>query len=279
MIKNILFAQPIFAPDQMRLERNINSLQSLGRYLKENGTDAMNLSIIIGGWAATDELWAKMVDACHEHLNPQLNPVRFDKNYGKAHVMNSLVNHSLQQNPNINAIISADSDILFPMETPHMFVRMAIAAEQMVTIKKQNWGLIGFNQLGHGCHFKSCWDNQVKYIATIKNQQFPELVVWPSTTSGIAGGCLFINVDLWKSVGGYVNKSVYGPDDAYMLHFCGVRGFSWQVADTIGIVHPPEDDQKYAEWKVRVCQRVAHNPGEDFNALVNEAETFWKERT
>jgi hypothetical protein len=278
MIKHILFAQPVFAPDQMRLERNINSLQSLGQYLKENGTDSINMSVVLGGWAKTDELWNEIVKACHEHISPQMTPVRFDKNYGKAHVLNSLVNHALQQQPTISAIISADSDILFPLETPHMFLRMAIVAEQMVGIKKKNWGLIGFNQLGHGCHFKSCWDNQAKYIATIKNQQFPELIVWPSIPSGIAGGCLFLNADLWKQVGGYKNKSVYGPDDAYMLHFCDALGYSYQVADTIGIVHPPENDQQYQEWKVRVCQRVARNPNEDFNALVNEAEDFWKDR-
>lgn len=279
MIRHILFAQPIFAPDQMRLERNINSIESLGQYLKENGTDNMNLSIVIGGWAKTDELWEQMVTACKTHLNPQFTPVRFDKNYGKAHVLNGLINHALQQQPTINAIISADSDILFPLETPNMFLRMAIAAEQMVNMKKQNWGMIAFNQLGQGCHFKSCWTNQAKYIATIKNQQFPELIVWPSTPNGIAGGCLFINAAFWKLVGGYKKLGVYAGDDAVLLLQCGQTGFSYQVADTIGIVHPPEHDEEYAKWKVRVCQRdTATGIKNDITSQIQEADDFWKER-
>lgn len=279
MIRHILFAQPIFAPDQMRLERNINSLQSLGQYLKENNTDGLNISLVIGGWAKTDELWNAVVSAAKEYINPNIQPVRFDKNYGKAHVLNTLVGHALQQQPTINAIISADSDILFPLETPNMFIRMVIAAEQMVQIKKQNWGLIGFNQLGHGCHFTTCWENQVKYIATVKNQQFPELIVWPNIASGIAGGCLFLNADLWKKVGGYKMLGVYAGDDAYMLALCGQLGFSYQVADTIGIVHPPEHDEEYAKWKVKVCQRdTATGIKNDISSQIIESEDFWNKR-
>lgn len=279
-IKTILFALPIFAPDQMRLERNINSIQSVGQYLKENGADGFNISLILGGWAKTDELWNKIVEACHQHISPQLNPIRFDKNYGKAHVVNSLVGHSIQQNNQINAILTADSDILFPVETQHMFMRLAVAAEQSVATKKQNWGLIALNQLGQCCHWKVCYENQIKYITTVKNQQFPELVVWPTTPSGIAGGCLFLNREYWDKVGGYKKLGVYCGDDALMLGYCQPLGFSWQMVDTIGIVHPQENDEEYAKWKVRVCQRdTASGIKSDISAQVAEAEAFWKDRT
>lgn len=279
LINTILYVQPIFAPDEMRLERNVNSIKSFGEYLKSNGTDGFNMSITLGGWASKDEYWDKIVEACHLYISPQLTPSRFDKNYGKAHVVNNLVAASLNQNGNIEAILTADSDILFPLETQHMFLRLSIAAEQSIKTKKQNWGMIALNQLGQCCHWKCCYDNQMKYIATIKNQQFPELLVWPTNPSGIAGGCLFLNKEYWwDKLGGYPNKSLYGPDDALTLAYCPHYGYSWQLADTIGIIHPQENDEEYAQWKVKVCQRAAHNPGEKLEDLIKEADEFWNKR-
>lgn len=279
-IKNILLIQPVFAPDERQAERNKNSIKSLGEYLKTHGTDGINLSIIMGGWAKTDELWNDIVQNGKKYFNDSFAPIRFDKNYGKAYVVNNLYRTVITQNNNIQALISADSDIIFPLDTPHLFTRLSVASEQMVKVKKQPWGLIGLNQLQHGCHFKSCYENQVEYKINIRDKDYSEKIVWPSIPSGIAGGCLFINREYWDKVGGYDQNraKIYGPDDAFLLSYCGNTGYSWQMSDSIGIIHPFDNDQQYAEWKVRVCQRVARNPQEKYEDTLNEAETFWKNR-
>lgn len=276
-IKTILLIQPIFAPDVVQTQRNIDSIKSLGVYLKTHSTDGFNFMVIMGGWAKSDDLWNLIVNEGKTQFGPTFNPVRFDKNYGKAFVVNNLYKSVISQNNNVDVLMSADSDIIFPLETPHMFTRLVVAAEKMVEVKKQPWGLIGLNQLQHGCHFKSCYENQVEYEVTIRNQQFKEKIVWPSITSGIAGGCLFINRQYWDKVGGYdvERAKVYGPDDAYLLYFCGPNGFSWQMSDSIGIIHPFDNNKEYSEWKVKSCQYTAHHPEQKHEETITNADNFW----
>lgn len=278
-IKNILLIQPIFAPDVAQTERNVNSIRSLGTYLKKHTTDGFNLMVIMGGWAKSDDLWQIILNEGKAQFGPNFTPVRFDKNYGKAYVVNNLYKSVIAQNDNIDALISADSDIIFPLETPHILTRLVIAAEKMVEIKKQPWGLVALNQLEAGCHWKSCYDNQAEYTVNIKGKSYKEKVVWPSAPSGIAGGCLFINRKYWEKVGGYQVMGVYAGDDAYLLLFCGQAGFSWQMADTIGIIHPADNNQEYAQWKVKTCNyESSTGPKTNIDPQIKAAEEFWNKK-
>jgi len=279
MIKNLLIIQPIFAPDAVQAQRNIDSINALGAYLKAHGTDGINLSITMGGWAKTDELWNKVIEAGKVHFGDKFNPTKFDKNYGKAFVVNNLYKNVVAQNHNIHALISMDSDILFPIDLNHIFVRLSVASEKVVESKKMNWGIIGLNQKGAGCHFQTCYENQMQYSISIRGQTYEERMVWPTVSSGIAGGCLCINRELFDKVGGYRQFGVYAGDDAYLLYDCARLGFSYQMSDSIHIIHPPEPDQKYAEWKVRTCQRDT-STGEKANidSQIKEADNFWNSK-
>lgn len=279
MIKNIIFVQPVFAPDQMRLERNINSIKSFGQYVRVNGTDGYNVSVVIGGWAKTDELWNKIVEAGKEALGTSFNPIRFDKNYGKAATVNKLVAVANENAIAYEALLTSDSDILFPLETKHMFNRLVVAAIRSEAAKGRIWGLIALNQLGNGCHWKVCYENGFDYAIQAGPDSFKEKVVWPSRPSGIAGGCLFLNRKMWDAVGGYRVMGVYAGDDAYLLVDCAVRGFSYQLMDTVSIVHPPENDEVYAQWKVRVCQRDSMTgPKANIDGIIKETDEFWNSR-
>lgn len=281
-IKNILVIQPIFAPSKEQAYRNINSIYAMGEYLKEHGTDGITINVIYGGWAMNDELWEMVVKAGVDSFGEAFkNSVkRFDKNYGKASVVNYLYKNSIQTNPGVQAIFTMDSDIIVPKNLEHMFTRLSIAAEKSVELKKRPWGLIGLQQLEHGCHFKSCWENQAEYNLSIKDKTYTEKIVWPSIPSGIAGGCLFINREYWDKVGGYDQNraKIYGPDDAFLLSYCGQLGYTWQVTDTIGIIHPFDNDAEYQTWKVQTCQHTAQHPEERYEDHLENAEKFWKDR-
>ena len=279
-IKNILIIQPIFAPDVSQTLRNVNSIKSLGTYLKSQGTDGFNVMIVMGGWANSEDLWQIVVNEGKTQFGPNFNPVRFDKNYGKAYVVNNLYKGVLSQNAPVDVLMSVDSDIIFPLETEHIFTRLVIAAEKMVEVKKLPWGLISLNQFDQGCHWKCCYENQVEYDVTIREKAYNEKIVWPSAPSGIAGGCLFINRQYWDKVGGYSldRSKVYGPDDAFLLLFCQPNGFSWQMSDSIGIIHPLDTNKEYSDWKVKTCQRVAHNPYEKHEDTIKESEEFWNKK-
>jgi hypothetical protein len=71
---------------------------------------------------------------------------------------------------------------------------------------------------------------------------------------------------------------VYAGDDAYLLMDLGMRGFTWQMADTIPIIHPPENDAEYAKWKVKVCQRDSGVVKQNIDAQIKEASEFWSNR-
>lgn len=86
---------------------------------------------------------------------------------------------------------------------------------------------------------------------------------------------------MWKAVGGYRQAGVYAGDDAYILVDCAQRGFSWQMSDSIVIVHPMDDDAEYNAWKARICQRDSHtgpkNEAQMMN-IVKEFDDFWAKR-
>lgn len=277
---NIAYVQPIFAPDERRAERNINSLATMGAYIKQYGTNGFPLTMVIGGWAKTDALWEKMLAACKEHIAPDFVPIRFDRNYGKAMVVNKLMKVTQDHGTKVDYMLMADSDILFPIDSPNMFGRLVIASQQCETNKKKPFGMVALNQKGEGCHYKSCYENSFTY--TINSPDGPtteEKIVWPTNPSGIAGGCIFVSKRMWDTVGGYRVLGVYSGDDAYLLLDCYQRGFSHQMADTIAIVHPPENDQAYSEWKVRVCQRdSATGVKSNIDFQIKEADSFWESR-
>jgi hypothetical protein len=285
-MSKILFAQPIFAPDQKRLERNLNSIKSFGEYVKKYGTDGNHVTVIMGGWAKTDELWNEIVKECKTSLGENFNPIRFEKNYGKAIIVNQLVQNAKlnDTSKDFEYILTADSDILFPEETKYLFGRLVNMATNCQTSKHKPFGMISLQQLGAGCHWPVCYENNLTYTLTVTNEKgeidtIEEKVVWPNTPSGIAGGCLFVSRLLWDMVNGYRVMGVYSGDDAYLLLDCGLKGFSYQMADTIAIIHPMEDDEEYAQWKHKVCGRdAASGPKTNIDHIIAEADEFWNNK-
>jgi hypothetical protein len=279
MIKNILYAQPVFAPDQARTDRNVNSIKSFGQYLKVNGQDGFRITIAIGGWAKDDSLWEQIVAACKEAFGSTFMPFRFDKNYGKASVVNKLVAIAAENGTPFEAMLTADSDILYPLETTNMFVRLVASSIRLEARRGIPFGMTALNQLGSGCHWKVCYENVADYSITLGKTTYKEKIVWPNRPSGIAGGCLFISRKFWDSVGGYRVMGVYAGDDAWLLVDCYQKGFSYQMSDSIAIVHPPENDEEYAKWKVKVCQRDSlSGPKSNIDAQISEADGFWGSR-
>jgi len=277
MIKTILYTQPVFAPDQMRTDRNVNSIKSFGEYLKVNGNDRFGLTIVIGGWASNDSLWQQIVSAGIDAFGNSFIPIRFDRNYGKAFVVNKLVAIAAENGTSFDAILTADSDILFPLNTEHMFARLAVLAEKVESQKFMPFGMVSLNQLGSGCHWKVCYENSIEYELKIDTQVYKEKIVWPNNPSGIAGGCLFIGRRMWENCKGYRILGLYAGDDAFLLVDCQRIGFSYQMSASIAIVHPPEHDEEYAKWKVKVCQRDSMTGVKtNLDPIIKEADEFWK---
>jgi len=269
-----IFIQPIFAPDKKRFDRNWESLTSFLKYSTKYNYD---VKFATGGWC-TDEYWTEFTKLINDSYPAnKITLMRFDKNYGKAAVVNAIHAKVKEKNVPHKYILTCDSDILFPEDTTNLIERLEQVAVESPKYTKKPFGMVSLNQLGANCHWKVCYENQYKYTNSFGGQ---ENIVYPTNPSGIAGGCLFISKECWEAVGGYRQLGVYAGDDAYFLLDTHHKWFSYQMSDTIGIIHPTEDDKEYAEWKLRVCQRDSHGVSkrENIDAIVNEAEAFWKNR-
>jgi len=270
---SILLCQPIFGPIDRVTERNVNSLNSLGKYLKEN--NVTNVDVCLGGWARDTVQWGKIKEAIKNNFG-KVEILSFRDNVGKAIVINNLTKKFLK--PHHKYIMSADSDILFDTEVPDLFNRLIEMSNVSEQIKQKPFGLLGLQQKGQGCHYKTCYDNVREYTTRVNEKTYNEKLVWPNSASGIAGGCLFLSRKAWETVGGYRVMGVYAGDDAYYLMDLANRGFTWQMSDSISIVHPPENDEEYARWKVKVCQRDSGINKSNIDSQIVEAKEFWKNR-
>jgi hypothetical protein len=269
---SILVCQPIFGPISRVTERNVNSLITLGKYLKEHKVE--NVEVCFGGWCADKPQWDSIIETVRTNFGKK-DILSFKDNVGKAVVINNLVKRFAK--PHHKYIMSADSDILFP-NNEEFFNRLIAMANKSEEVKKRPFGMLGLQQQGQGCHYKTCYENAHPYSVNIKGKDFIEKMVWPNQPSGIAGGCIFISKRAWEAVGGYRVMGVYAGDDAYFLYDLAMKGFTWQMADTIPIIHPPDNDEEYAKWKVKVCQRDSGAAKNNIDAQIKEASDFWKTR-
>jgi hypothetical protein len=268
-IKDILYCQPIFAPDLERLKKNIDSLESINNYLKSNKIDITCINFSFGGWCINDEYWNIISTKIKNFFN--VEAIRFNKNYGKAYVVNSLI-HKAQLNISFKYILTCDSDIMFDINEPNIFERLINCVGMSECIRLLPVGLIALNQRVGNCHLECVYQNSFEF----NSKYGVEKIVYPDGYGGIAGGCLFITLEGWNATGGYRVMGVYAGDDAHLLIDLTNKGMTIQMADTINCIHPHESDSKYSVWKVMACQRdqgiLNITSLED---KIKEADEFW----
>ena len=148
-MNNILYCQPIFAPDLMRLNKNIDSIESINNYIIKNNIKNDNIKFIFGGWCLNDEYWNILSTKINDYFN--VSAIRFDKNYGKAYVVNSLVALA-ETKLEFEYILTLDSDIMFDINEPNIFERLITCADSCESIRGIPFGLIALNQSVGNCH-------------------------------------------------------------------------------------------------------------------------------
>ena len=268
----VVYIQPFFAPDRQRFERNKASLESLARYL---AAYPHTVRVVLGGWGR--EPYIGELERIATERFPDAVIRRFDRNYGKAHVVNTLYDTVVKGRlPEARHLLLADSDMVFTTDVPNLFPRLLDAGERLTAHVRKPLGMMGLNQLDHCCHMPEIHDNRLAFVNRFGGE---DVVVYPNSTSGVAGGCFFTTRQTWEIIGGYRHMGVYAGDDAYFLHDVGQKGFSYSVALTLAVIHPKEEDEAYAHWKLRACHRDTDGRiDKDHGGLVAEAEAFWDQR-
>lgn len=266
---SIIYIQPIFAPDEKRLNRNLDSIVSFANYIKKYPYDG--LDIVLGGWAR-EEFWDKIRETVNEHLGRDIIVKKFDKNCGKAVVVNTIYKSLTKK---YEYLLTADSDIIFLEDQPHMFERLVEVSHKSSALRKRKFGMIALNQQGQNCHLPDhVYQNRRQY----QGKYGEEEIVWPNGHGGIAGGCLFTTTACWESTKGYRVMGVYAGDDAFFLIDAISKGFTIQMFESLAIRHPLDDDPEYNRWKYKTCQTTPGQRKGNIDQQINDANAFWDNR-
>lgn len=256
--KRKAFFYPIFCPDDYGFNEGIASIQSFLNYEHINHVD-----VIVGGWCAKDEYWDKFVELTKDRV---FSIKRFDKNYGKAYVINDLTKTYLEQNKECKYFLSCDSDIILAENTGNVFKRLSTTADAMKA-KGIKFGYVSLQQLVSCCHLPDRLTQKIE----INN----ETILWSPSSSGIAGGAIFVSVDFWKAVGGYRVMGVYAGDDGFLLYDAVTNGYFVGMIESISVIHPGKSKADYHAWKVGRL-RSCHGTGvENLEKEIEEANKFW----
>lgn len=279
-METIFCAFPVFAPSESQKNRNLDAIKSLIEFLKVRpdyltGEKEVKLDIWFAGYAYKDEFWQEIKALVNSGLS-QAKIFRFDKNYGKARVVNKLVENYLKVNPNTQFMLTTDSDMKFIPDQPEFFERLVLSTQVMQTVTRKPFGMVSLNQAEENCHWLDKFDQRFEY--DIQQLNIKEKISWPSNASGIAGGALFLSLKAWGKIGGY--KTFDGPyagDDAFILISMAQNGFCYGVTEQLSMVHPVTvGDQEYIKWKQDQIKTSFTQPSKEGNLqyLIKDKE-FW----
>lgn len=268
-MNKILYVQPIFAPDENQMRRQLYSLHSLHEYLLKFPT---KIEFCFGGWAKTNGKW-EIIRKTIELLFGKQKIIRFTRNFGKATVVNQLI---ADYSYDYDYILTSDSDIKLLADQGHMFDRLISVAEQL---SHKNFGLLSLNQTENCAHEKRLFINKMVLAVEYENRFYHEVIRWPKYPGGIAGGSLFISKKFWKYIGGYKILGVYAGDDARIFEDAYKYGYFGAMIDTISVEHPWDKDLEYQKWKGTVCQRDSKTGiKKTIEPIIIEAEEFWSNK-
>jgi hypothetical protein len=260
-MKDIIVAAPIFSPNDIGFKIQMNSIKSFFKYL--DAYNITNLRIIYSGWCKHQEYW-KEIESFILNPNQKQDVLVEDKlkNYGKAVVVNDIIKNDGE---NYKYIFTFDSDILFDPNEPNVLQRCRDIAE--VT---ENFGLISLNQQENNCHL---YDHFTE--SRITNG---EVLKWHPGGAGIAGGCLFISMAAFRSIGGYRKLGVYDSDDGFMMLDMAAKKYFLAACETINIMHPYTKELKegYNQWKADILHNRRIVGEADYSKKFNDAEKFWR---
>jgi hypothetical protein len=280
-VEKVFCVFPVFAPSTSQKNRNVDSIKSFIGFINNNshlltGEKFVKLDIVFAGYAYKDEYWNEIESLIRQGV-PSAEVYRFDKNYGKARLVNKMVETYTHKNPETQYLFTMDSDMKFVPGVDAFFDRLLLMSQVMQKRMNKPFGFISLNQLEENCIWYHCMDQSFPYQINPLNIQ--EEFVWPSQGSGIPGGGLFISLKAWKVVGGYRHlNSSYNGEDGWFSADCQQKGFAVAVAKSISLIHPVTiGDEEYVKWKGEQM-KSAFKPvsKEDYDSFLGKDADFWR---
>ncbi len=310
-INRIFCAFPIFCPSENMYQRNLRSVISFVEYVKLNphlltGEKGFILDIFYGGFSAK-QIWFDTIKAYIKNnleelvdgngkSNNFVKVFQYDKNYGKAKVVNDLFAEYLIDKKDTQFVFTMDSDMVMLKDQIHFFDRLFLAAKCLEEIhlkqtgQKKSFGMVALNQ-SDACyhwfdpkpeHNAKGMDQKIEYELGGQDGslKMKEELVWPSDGMGLAGGGIFFNAKLFHFLGGYqVGNHEYFGEDGMISQAIQRSNASVCIIKTLFLQHPqPSDDEQYLKWKAD-CMKEVWNPFDENKYQENlNKEKSWIEK-
>jgi len=161
-------------------------------------------------------------------------------NIGKAAAMNKMMNECVDYSNELDCVCFADPDLVFSEGCLDKLMSAAIETNSIVVPE----------HTGYRCHL----------YKTAKKLGMLNCVVGGV---GVAGAAMTMKVSLFNEIGGFVENSIYGGNEAglYRKYFTlDGRSEYIYVLQAATVEHLAEADIGYAEWK-RSCQNDIRKKG------------------
>lgn len=262
-MKTTLVIQPIFCPNDAGFAVYMRSLWSWIEYINSDQMVKNSVTTVIGGYCKKD-FYKRTIEELARAEGFEC--LFYDKNYGKAHIVNDLFNTFRTDQ---DYLLTFDSDIVFDPECKNIIPRLQEIKDKLISTKPL--GMIALAQREQDCHLHNEFNNNIDVNG--------EKLHWANHGGGVAGGCLFMPCDAFKSVGCYrVMRNPYDGDDGFLLADLNKAGFFTAMCSTVWVIHPfGEIKEGYNAFKVKLRQsangiratEVEHNLG------IEEANKFW----
>ena len=239
-LTNVVICLPVYHQDH----KVKDCLESL---FNNTQADDVSITVAIGINGANDEL----VDAINKYTSwpsahSNINKViieDFGKNLGKGACVNRLV--QIAATSETNYVVSMDSDLIVKGAT---WLSTLINAH-CVSSRYEKVGGISADQEVSSCHLEKGYGVLVYDSITFRKYD---------GNNGVAGGLLLIPYKVWNQFGGYKAHNLYGSDDGHFGQDCAVNGMSVLLCKDVVVIHPPETNADYAQWKQRSVKNELH---------------------
>jgi len=234
----------IFMPVYFREELVIQSLETL---LISNFS-GLNVFLCIGINGANDSFkeYLKGYERMHGKSKfKYIDIFEAKMNHGKPRIINLMSG----KNNIFDFLVSMDSDI--QTADPDWLRKLIHVYDHYYEVEPisknhPHIGALCANQTGNSVH-------QAVKLGKMSMKLDGYTLVTTATNQGVAGGVLMTPKHVWNRIGGYRASNIYGSDDGAYVVDCKRIDHIMAYIQEIKCYHPPEDDIKYAEWKMRSC--------------------------
>ena len=163
-------------------------------------------------------------------------------------------------------LLTFDSDIVFKENIDYISNLIDISTNI------ENLGVLSLYQEEQNCHLVQLL-NKSKSINGFN-------IIWNKRLQGIAGGCLWIDFNFWKSINGYRVMGVYAGEDSFIFRDAFNNNKFSGLIKNLPVIHPKETNMEYQKWKIKVCQRDTKNKiVRNLTDQITESMNFWNKNS